>query len=421
MRIKYILFLLLIPLLLNAQDSLTLSACLEEIVAYSPRLRDKELIDDQGKLSMDNIRANWYPQLMLNGKASYQSDVVSIEISDPAFPFSFPDMPHEQFGLNLDVHQTIYDGGLSRRKKQYEQAITASEIQLVNVDMQSLREQVSGLYFSILLLQENRNNLEIAMKSLKTREKTLASAIANGIALETDMMVLNVEVLKILQSLSELDAGRIGALKMLSVYMGRVLKEDILLEHPFMELDTEGNMERPELELLSLQSATLEAGKALASSKRLPQVYAFGQAGVGMPGYNMLNDEIDPYFMVGAGLKWNIWDWNKTKREKQILDKKKLMIENSKETFSMNILAGMEKELENMEHYSNALNLDEKMLEMRMNITKNAASKLDNGTISATDYLLELNEESLSRIKRSTHKLQLMKAIVNYNLLKGTL
>ncbi len=44
MRLKYTLFLFLIPMLLNAQDTLTLSVCLEETVAYSPRLRDKELI-----------------------------------------------------------------------------------------------------------------------------------------------------------------------------------------------------------------------------------------------------------------------------------------------------------------------------------------------------------------------------------------
>ena len=370
---------------------------------------------------MDNIRTNWYPQLMLNGKASYQSDVVSIEMSDPSLPFSFPDMPHEQFGLNLDVQQTIYDGGMSKQKRQYEQAITASEIQRVDVDIYGLKEQVTGIYFSVLVLQENRGNLEIAMKNLKAREEMLASAVANGIAMESDLNVLKVEVLKILQSFSELDAAKQGAIKMLSIFMGRDLTRHTILEQPYMELAPGDDIKRPELELFNLQSATLEAGKELASSKRLPLVYAYGQAGVGMPGYNMLNDEVDSYYMVGAGLKWNIWDWNKTKREKQILEKRKLMIENSKETFSMNIQAGMDREYENMEHFSNVLKLDDKMLEMRMDITKNAASKLDNGTISATDYVLELNEESLTRIKRSTHKLQLMKAIANYNLLKGTL
>lgn len=421
MKLYHSIILLLIPVLMHAQDTLTLQSCLEQVHENSPRLRDKMLIDEQGQLTMDNIRTNWYPQLMLNGKATYQSDVVSIEISDPAFPFSFPDMPHEQFGLNLDMQQTIYDGGLSKQKKLYESTKTASEIQRVDVDMHGLKEQVTSIFFSILVLQENRNNMEIALHNLKARESMLESAVENGIAMEADLKVLQVEVLKILQTLSELDAAKIGGLRMLAVYMGSDLEEDAVLLTPYMELDSEGDVERPELELFNLQSATLDAGKDLAGSKRLPHVYAFGQAGVGMPGYNMLNDQVDSYFMVGAGLKWNIWDWSKTKREKQIMEKQKLMIENTRESFSMRIEAGLDKELENMEHYRNALSLDDKMLEMRMDITRNAAAQLDNGTMSATSYVLELNEENLTRIKRSTHKLQLMKAIASYNLLKGTL
>lgn len=421
MKARNTLIILLFPLLLNAQDTLTLSGCIGEVVENSPRLRDKNLINEQGQLTIKNISTSWYPNLIVNGKVSYQSDVVSIEISDPAFPFTFPDMPNEQFGLNLDIQQTIYDGGLSKKRKYYENAITASEIQRVDVDLYSLREKVCGLYFSILMLQENRNNLELALENLKTRELSLASAVDNGIALETDLKVLNVEVLKILQSLSELDAAKKGAMRMLSVYMGRELDKDSQLEKPFLDVNTGGEICRPELELLSLQSASLDAGKSLASSKRLPQLFAFGQAGVGMPGYNMLNDEVDSYFMLGAGLKWNIWDWNKTRREKQILEVKKQMIENSKETFSMNIQAGLDKEIENMKHFRSALDLDEKMLEMRIDISKNAASKLDNGTISATDYLLELNKENITRNKRSSHKLQLMKSIASYKLLKGTL
>ncbi len=420
MKARYTILILFFPFLLNAQDTLSLSACLEEVVENSPRLRDKNLIDEQGQLTLDNIQTNWYPQLMLNGKVSYQSDVVSIE-SDPASPFTFPAIPHEQYGLNLDMHQTIYDGGFSKQKKEYEKARIASEIQRVDVDLYALKTQVSDIYFSILMLQENRSNMEVALENLKTREKVLLSAVENGVAMDTDMKIISVEVLKVLQSTSELDAARRGAIKVLSVYLGRELEQDIIIESPYLELDTDGLSERPELDLFDLQSATLDAGKNLASSKRLPQVYAFGQAGVGKPGYNMLNDQVDTYFLVGAGLKWHIWDWNNTRREKQIIEKQKLQIENSKELFSMNIQAGLDREIESMEHFSNILSMDDKMLQMRIDITRNAASKLDNGVISATDYVLELNEESLTRIKRSSHKLQLMKSIANYNLLKGTL
>jgi outer membrane protein TolC len=190
---------------------------------------------------------------------------------------------------------------------------------------------------------------------------------------------------------------------------------------PYLEFAVIDEIERPELQLFDLQSNIFEAGKALSSVKRMPQFFAYGQAGVGMPGYNMLSDQVDTYYLIGAGVQWNIWDWNSTKREKQILEKRKQQIAHSRESFSMNIQAGLERELENLEHYRNTISLDDKMLEMRIGITVNAASKLDNGIISASDYLQVLNEENRIRIGKSTHNLQMLKAIANYKILNGTL
>jgi outer membrane protein TolC len=224
-----------------------------------------------------------------------------------------------------------------------------------------------------------------------------------------------------LQAISELDAGKTGALRMLSVYMDRELSDETILALPYIEMADDETLNRPELQWFDMQTEVLEAGKELTSVKRLPMVYAFGQAGVGRPGYNMLSDQVDGYYMIGAGFQWKVWDWNTTNRDKQILETKKQVMLNSKDTFKRNISAGMQKEYESMLHYKSSLNLDDQMLKMRIDISANAASKVDNGVMSATDYLQILNEENRTRINRSTHQLLLLKAMANYNLLIGTL
>jgi outer membrane protein TolC len=419
MKIAFAFIGLLFPLLLSAQDTILFEDCLQAVVENSPRLKDKQLIDEQGRLTLENVKTNWYPDMTINGKITYQSDVVSLAIDIPGI--DIPEMPHEQFGLNLDLRQTIYDGGLTKQKKKYEQASTAAAMQKVDVDLYSLKETVAGLYFSIMILQENRNTLELALVNLKSRETVLLSAIENGVLEKTEQQVISVEILRILQTISELDAGKIGALKMLSVYMDRELSNETMLVLPYIEITEDETLNRPELQWFDMQTDVLEAGKELTSVKRLPMVYAFGQAGVGRPGYNMLNNEVDGYYMIGAGLKWKVWDWNTTKREKQILETKKQVMLNSKDTFKRNISAGMQKEYESMLHYKSSLDLDDKMLKMRIDISANAASKVDNGVMSATDYLQILNEENHTRINRSTHQLLLLKALANYNLLNGTL
>ena len=415
-----ILFLLLTGML-NAQDTLTLIQCLDGAVAHAPRLQDKQLLNEQGELTLSNIRSAWYPELNLNGKITYQSDVVSIEPDQAGIPLAFPEMPHEQYGMNLDVRQTLYDGGLTKQQKKYEQAAAAMAIGQVDVDLYALRERVTDLYFSVLLLQETRENLEIILENLKAREQVLRSSVEHGVAGRSDLRLISVEILKTLQSISELDARRGGLLRVIGIYMGRAFDEQVMLDKPYFEWEPGEEMERPELEWFDLRSNLLESVAGLAEVKRMPRVFAYGQAGVGRPGYNMLNDDFDSYYMVGAGVQWNIWDWNQVKREKQILEKKQQMIGHTREAFSMNTRAGMEQQVRQMEHYRNTLSLDEKMLEIRISITGESASRLENGVITATDYLQVLNQENMARTRRSTHQLQLLKAMAYYKLLNGTL
>jgi outer membrane protein TolC len=384
-------------------------------------LLDRELIDAQGRLKLENVKRSRYPELNMNGKATYQSDVISFQLDQPGFTLDFPEMPNEQFGINLDLSQVIFDGGHSKSRRAYELASTAAALQQVQVDLHALKQQVTGIYFSTLMLQATRKNLSVALENLSARQKVLRSAVENGVAEEADLKVIQVEMMKTLQTISELDARRKGAVRALSVYMGQEIEETAFLEKPLLEMAGSDSLYRPELVYFQRSSELLEAGKKLQQVKRMPRLYAFGQAGVGMPGYNMLNDQVDSYYMVGAGVQWKIWDWNTVNREQQILSAQQQVVEHAKESFSIQVRAGIENELAQMAHYRNAMVLDDKMLQMRMEITAAAASKVDNGVISATEYLQVLNEEQLARIARTGHHIRMLQCMANVHLLKGTL
>ena len=50
------------------------------------------------------------------------------------------------------------------------------------------------------------------------------------------------------------------------------------------------------------------------------------------------------------------------------------------------------------------MELEEQVLELQEEISENAATKLSNGTITATDYITELNKESLARNNLATQR-----------------
>lgn len=414
--------LLFIPVtLLQAQDSISLFECHTLAVENAPRLADRELIEQIGELRTDQAKANWYPSLDLNGKLSYQSDVITLALSDPSIPVEFPEVPKDQYGLNLDLRQNIYDGGMTKQMKQLEEAKTAADLQQVEVDLYALKSRVNQYYYSILVLQENRLNLDIHMENLEARQEAMRTAVENGILLEAEMKVVEVEILKIRQRILEVESGKKALLDALNVLCGSSLQEDSRLLLPQQEALSPDQLNRPEYILFDLKDASLEAGKELTARKRMPVLYAFGQAGYGQPGYNMLSGEWDTYYMVGAGFSWNIWDWNTTGHEKQVIQNQQTMLQNQRETFTKEISSRLVQEEAKIEQYRQTMELEQQVLELQQEISRHAATKLNNGTITATDYITELNKESLARNKLATHRIMLSQAIISYLTIQGNL
>ncbi len=421
MKTTLILLSLFLSGVVTGQPSLSLFECQKMARENAPRLEDLEVIQGMGEMKIDQAGSSWYPSLDLNGKLSYQSDVISLDLSNPAISIEFPEVPHDQYGLNLDISQNIYDGGISRGKKDYEEALMAADLQQVEVDLYGLKGRVNQYFFAVLLLQENRKNLEIHLENLQARSEVAQTAVNFGTLQENELHVLEVEKLRVKQSMIEVDSRRLSYLKALRVLCGEGVSEETILEQPELEgvLSTSNN--RPEHQLFDLKHRSMEAGKELVAKKRMPVIYAFGQTGYGKPGYNMLSGEWDHYYLLGAGLRWKIWDWNYSSREKQVLGYQQQILENQRASFDREMEALMVQEEARMEQYRLSMEIDQQVLELQKKISEQAAVRLDNGTMTATDFITELNKENLARITQATHRVLLLQAKANYLTIQGNL
>lgn len=413
--------LLVAVLMCSAQDSITLADCQRSAQENAPRLGDRQHLLEIGKLNTREAAAQWYPDLEINGKLSYQSDVITVALTDPTIPVSFPEVPRDQYGINLDLRQTLYDGGISRQRKAYEQALTAAELQQVEVDLHQLKNRVNQYYFGILVLQENLKNLDLHRSSLEARRSMLETAVGEGAVLPSELKVIQVEILRVSQSELEVRSRQQALLEALNILCGTGHNAADVFVLPETEWDPSASVSRPEYALFELQQASMERSKQVVSRKRMPVLYAYGQAGFGNPGYNMLSSEWDFYYMLGAGLRWRIWDWNSTRREKQKIGLRQQVLQNHRNTFDMELRSQLVREQANMDRYRKALELEEQMLALRSEITAASAAKLENGTITATDYITELNKESQVRISLSTHQIMLSQSVTNFLTIRGNL
>ena len=177
---------------------------------------------------------------------------------------------------------------------------------------------------------------------------------------------------------------------------------------------------RPELEIFDLRKDQLNAYLQVINSRRMPKAFGFATLGYGNPpGNNFLKDEFAPYYILGAGLKWNIFDWNKAKTEKQIVGLQHVIIENRQNDLNDNLNRMLEAKRAEIESLSTLLETDLELISLRKRITSSAESQYENGTITATDLLNEINLEKQALINHEIHRINLAMVQADYYNISG--
>jgi len=62
---------------------------------------------------------------------------------------------------------------------------------------------------------------------------------------------------------------------------------------------------------------------------------------------------------------------------------------------------------------------DEEILGLRSQVSAAVKAQLDNGVITAADYLREINAEDQARQTLAAHRIQLLQARINYSVTSG--
>ncbi len=412
---------LLFPVGNYAQDTLSLQHFLNGAVENHARLKDLPLLDSIYENTIRNIKTSWLPSMDISGKMTYQSDVIQIEPGIPVPGFDFPSPSKDQYKLSLDLKQNIYDAGMTGKRFQMEEL--ANKISRKEVEKLLYQDlgRVKDLFYSILILQGNADILRLGIVELKENENLISAGISAGTMLSSDLKMLKLERMGLEQQLKNLIIQKESATQILEMATGiAVSGKDSLLLTGF-DIPSHSDIDRDELELIDLNILRLDKSAEISSSKRIPVVYAFGQLGYGNPGLNMLKNEFDSWYIVGAGLTWNLWDWNSAKREKANITLESHILRNHKDDFLENVdEALINQKVQISGSLYNISSLKE-MLDLREEVSGTYYSLLEYGSIKTIDYLKVVNEERITRMKLKTEEILLQKAIADYKFLEGSL
>lgn len=406
-----------------AQKVLTLKECYVMALTANAIAGEKTAYSEISRIRDENLKKGWLPSIDANANVTYNSDVVdfaSATASVPGMSSLFRPMPQDQYKLTMDINQVIYDGGAIKNARAIEQAELHLNEKQTESDLYKLKGQVNNYFFNILLLNRQKELLNNYLTLISKRISTMQSAVNNGVLLKPDIDILTSEKLKMEQQITENNLHRDALIKILSDMTGTEIDNSTRLILPSETPEMTEELARPELQMFDLRKEQLSAGLKMVQSKRMPKAFGFATLGYGNPpGMDFFNDAFDTYYIVGAGIKWNIFDWNKAKNEKQVISLQQNIIENRKNDLTDNLKRQLEAKMSEINSLRELVRTDAELMDLRKRITAASESQYENGIITATDYLNEMNAEKSVAINSEIHKINLALAGIEYMNISG--
>jgi outer membrane protein TolC len=401
--------LLFVPLLTMSQN-ITLDICQQKARELYPLTKQYGLIEKTTEYNITNANKAWLPQVNFTAKATYQSETTKLPISIPNVVI--PELTKDQYNAALDVSQTIWDGGVIKAQKNIIKAQAEAEKQKLEVDLYMLKERVNQLFFGILLLNEQLQQLTLIKTDLNANYEKVIALKQNGIAGQVDIDAVRVEQLNLKQKENDLRATLKSFTEMLSAFTNLNISSNTEFSKPIIStVDYALENKRPELLLLATQSKALSSQRDMITASNLPKVGFFVQGGYGKPGLNMLTNEFSPYYIGGLRLSWNLSGYYSQKNNLEKISLNQKSVDIQKETFLFNNNLQNRQQINEIEKLKSTMKNDDEIILLRSNIKKATTAKFENGTATISDMLRDVNAESMARQARALHEIQLYMAV----------
>lgn len=385
-----------------------------------PLINQARLISKTADYSISNAAKGYLPVLSVNGQATYQSTVTTFPFSIPTPGFSLPSYNKDQYKIYGEIDQLIYDGGLIRNQKKSAKVNGEIQQQNLKVELYTLYDRIDQWFFGAVLIEEQLKLNDLLKLDIQNGIDKAKALVANGVAYRSSVDELEAQLLQAEQSQIELNATKKAYLDMLSLFINIPLDKNLVLEKPIVPVIS-ANINRPEILFFEEQKKMDELQEQLLKIQLRPKLGFFTQGGYARPGLNPLSNDFAWYYIGGVKLSWNLDGLYTFKNKKRIFSINKETLDIQKETFLFNTRLTQKQQGAGIEKYAELFKKDDAIIRLLESVKKAAAAQLENGVLSAHDYINEVNAENKARQMRILHEIQLLQEQYNYQNTTGNL
>lgn len=416
MRIKTITLFLALVSYAPCFAQLSIEACYEKARANYPLIKQYGLIEKTKEYNLSNAAKGYLPQVTFSAQATYQSDVTEIPIDLDAIGLTgvkIPSVSQDQYKMELALSQTLWDGGAIRSERKALHTQAEVDQRDMDVNMYTINERVNQLYFGVLLADAQLEQNKVLQAELRRSCEQVSSYIKNGIAQQSDLDAIRVDLLKAKQTEAQFEHTKRAYREMLSRLIGEEIGEETRLVKPeaVRPLTKENN--RPELELYQAQIRNLRAQDSRITAGMMPKLGLFVTGGYGKPGLDMFEDKFKAYYLAGVKLSWNLGSLYTRKNDRRKIQTGIRSIETQRETFLFNTSLDVAQRNATIDKYIDQLKYDDEIIALRGSVKRASEAKMANGTLSGTDLTRDIHAEQSAIQDKILHEIELLMAIYN--------
>ena len=260
---------------LRSQSTMSLQQVIREARQHTSLSTLEGMLQKENEAGISNINKKWLPQLQLQAQASYQSETSGIDLSFPGI--NIPRLSKDQYKIQADISQLVYDGGTISALRQLQRQKTDLEKNVVSNEIDAIAETAIQVYYAVAEAEQRLKQTALTIQDLEAGIQRAKVAIEAGVMLASDGDHLRAELLKLTSFKEEIEATTRAGYEALALLTGKKI-EKLQLEDALLP-DTMLNSGAPFMVQFDLQKSMAQANGQLENTAIRPKLSLFAQTG----------------------------------------------------------------------------------------------------------------------------------------------
>jgi outer membrane protein TolC len=301
---------------------------------YDLQIADAEI--SKSSIDIMSAKASLYPSLDFSGSFNYLSDLSKVKTTIPMLGTTVSEAgQHDRTELGADISYPVFTG-MARTNTIKSKQIALDNNQCNKAIIKNRFSFILGItYLRWHLATEQmlvrQNNIDL-MKNYVAQMTELRNG---GIVVDTKVLEADAKLkaaeLEFVLAKDLTDSLKTELLGIAGIKDSSFIPQKSLAFFDSLKIPDSILMTRNEILLYNNRVHALDLSAGIVKSQRYPVVVAVAGYRVANPGLNQGMDEFMDYFILGAQLKWNIFDGFRNRNDRAALQKQKSITDLEKE------------------------------------------------------------------------------------------